>query len=366
METLVDFFRNIDFPTNKTEEYRFTPVMRVLQKAFPNGFTAGSTKEISPEEYLIPGLDCTVIAVIDGLYKSAAEPNPSNDPFDKLNASLSNGVLEIKATDGKPVLLLNINTGSTNIHNRYSIKVEKDSSISVIERTINLSSSPVFQTVSHEISVLENARLEYFKIQDAPNVIEVCNTSIVQKDNSHVNTFTLLTDGTLVRNNLTIDIDGERCESHFHGLSLLNGETIGDHHTVVDHRKPNSFSNELYKGVMDDRSKGVFNGKIYVRPHAQKTNAFQSNRNILLSEQATINTKPQLEIWADDVKCSHGCTTGQLDDEAMFYLQSRGISKNDARAMLLYAFAMQTTELITIEPLKAYIDRLISARLYAQ
>jgi Fe-S cluster assembly protein SufD len=133
---------------------------------------------------------------------------------------------------------------------------------------------------------------------------------------------------------------------------------------VVDHRKPNSFSNELYKGVMDGKSKGVFNGKIFVRPHAQKTNAFQSNRNILLTDQATINTKPQLEIWADDVKCSHGCTTGQLDDEALFYLQSRGIGKEDARAMLLYAFAMQTTEFVTPGPLKIYIDSLISKRLY--
>lgn len=117
---------------------------------------------------------------------------------------------------------------------------------------------------------------------------------------------------------------------------------------------------------MDDRSKGVFNGKIYVRPLAQKTNAFQSNRNILLTDQSTINTKPQLEIWADDVKCSHGCTTGQLDDEALFYLQSRGIKKEDARAMLLYAFAMQTTEYVALEPLKQYIDTLISKRLYAQ
>ncbi len=356
----------IDLPNNKTEEYRFTPVARVLQKTFPDGFGEGTTKETgSIDEFLIEGLDCTVIKVVDGLYEGIQGAHPSTDVFDQVNASLANGVLHIHST-GKPVFILNINTGSTNVHNRYSVKVESGSSICIIEKTINLSSSPVFQTVSHEISVHENARLEYYKIQNTPNIIEICNTTITQKDNSHVNTFTLLTEGILVRNNLTIDIDGEHCESHFHGLSLLKGETIGDHHTVVDHRKPNSFSNELYKGVMDDRSKGVFNGKIYVRPHAQKTNAFQSNRNILLTEHSTINTKPQLEIWADDVKCSHGCTTGQLDDEAMFYLQSRGISKTDARAMLLYAFAMQTTELIANEPLKTYIDRLISTRLYAQ
>lgn len=361
----VSEYLKIDLPTSKTEEYRFTPIARVLEKAFPNGFAEGHSKDVdSIEEFLIPGVDCNVIRIIDGIYEGQRQSNPSSDVFDQLNASLSNGVFHIHPSD-KPVLILNINTGLSNVHNRFSIKVEKGASISVIERTINISASPVFQTTSHEITVDENARIDYCKIQNSKNMIEVTNTSIHQKDNSHVNTFTLLTEGILVRNNLNIAIDGENCESHFHGLSLLRGETIGDNHTVVDHMKPNSVSNELYKGVMDDKSKGVFNGKIYVRPHAQKTNAFQSNRNILLTEQATINTKPQLEIWADDVKCSHGCTTGQLDDEALFYLQSRGIKKEDARAMLLYAFAMQTTELLASEPLKNFIDKLISERLFA-
>jgi Fe-S cluster assembly protein SufD len=144
----------------------------------------------------------------------------------------------------------------------------------------------------------------------------------------------------------------------------LNGNTLADNHTVVDHQKPNSFSNELYKGIMDGNSKGVFNGKIYVRPHAQKTNAFQSNRNILMSETASINTKPQLEIWADDVKCSHGCTIGQLDEEALFYLQARGIPHQSAKAMLLYAFALDVLTSIKNETLKAYLDQLISERLH--
>jgi Fe-S cluster assembly protein SufD len=138
---------------------------------------------------------------------------------------------------------------------------------------------------------------------------------------------------------------------------------LADNHTVVDHLEPKSFSNELYKGVMDENSKGVFNGKIFVRPHAQKTNAFQSNRNILLTDTATVHTKPQLEIWADDVKCSHGCTSGQLDDEALFYLRSRGISLNEAKAMLLYAFAIETLEPIKNPVLKRYLDSLISKRL---
>ena len=133
-------------------------------------------------------------------------------------------------------------------------------------------------------------------------------------------------------------LNGENCEAYMNGLYMPNGNTHIDNHTAVDHAKPNSYSNELYKGVLADKSTGVFNGKIFVRKDAQKTNAFQSNKNILLSENASVNTKPQLEIWANDVKCSHGCTIGALDEEPLFYLQSRGIPKEKARKMLLFAF----------------------------
>jgi len=148
-----------------------------------------------------------------------------------------------------------------------------------------------------------------------------------------------------------------------YGLYLLKGNTLADNHTVVDHRQPNSLTNEFYKGIMDDNSRGVFNGKIFVRPNAQKTNAFQANRNILLSDKATVNTKPQLEIWADDVKCSHGCTTGQLDEEALFYLRARGIDRNSARAMMLYAFAAETFDKIPNTEIREYVDRAVHERL---
>ena len=159
-------------------------------------------------------------------------------------------------------------------------------------------------------------------------------------------------------------MDGEGIESHMYGLYLLGKDTLADNHTVADHRKPNSFSNELYKGVMDGSSRGVFNGKIYVRPDAQKTNAFQANRNILLTDKATVNTKPQLEIWADDVKCSHGCTSGQLDEEALFYLQTRGINKETAQAMMLYAFAGEVMDAVKDPVIKTYLDQVISERLH--
>lgn len=152
-------------------------------------------------------------------------------------------------------------------------------------------------------------------------------------------------------------------EAHMYGLYLLTGKTHVDNHTLVDNTMPNCFSNELYKGVMDEKSTGVFSGKIFVRPDAQKTNAYQTNNNILLSDDATVNTKPQLEIFADDVKCSHGCTVGRLDEEALFYLRTRGISREHAQAMLLEAFAVSVVEQIKIEPLRKYAEQLIADRL---
>ena len=154
-----------------------------------------------------------------------------------------------------------------------------------------------------------------------------------------MHTVTISLNGGIVRNNLNVVLEAERCEAHLYGLYFQNGKTHIDNHTVVDNVKPNCFSNELYKGIMNDEATGVFNGKIFVRQDAQKTNAYQSNKNILLSDNASVNSKPQLEIFADDVKCSHGCTVGQLDEEALFYLQSRGISENTARSLLVHAFA---------------------------
>lgn len=376
----------VSLPSSKSEEYRFTPIVRAIEKAFPLGLQLGSDKIVeSIKEFLIPGIETSTLVLVDGkfnkelsaaagliaadVFKLRTERFDSGlqDPFAKLTEALSQESihLQVAQTIEKPILLLHILTGRVPaVQSTFSVAIADRASCKLIDRTVCVGDHPVFVAKLEKIHVGHHARVDFCKIQNAPNIIEVCNSDIQQMASSHVNTFTLLLEGILVRNNLTISIDGQNCESHFHGLSLLRGETIGDHHTVVDHREPNSFSNELYKGVMDDRSKGIFNGKIYVRPHAQKTNAFQSNRNILLTEQATINTKPQLEIWADDVKCSHGCTTGQLDDEAMFYLQSRGIAKDDARAMLLYAFASETTELISIPELKAYIDSLITARLH--
>ena len=394
----------LGMPTGKSEEYRFTPITKIIEKHFTWKNDVASSSIQSINEFLIPGLDANVLVFINGSYSKAFSKiispeiqvkiktlweafqsdkkivntyfdklvNSEVDPFAAMNAAFWQEGIFINVPENtvveKPFFILHLNDSSHSqviAHTRLLIIVGKESQLTVIEKFDSIGSNPVFHTFSEEFVIKENAQLEYCKIQnDQGNSYQVANTLIHQENSSKVNTFTLTLNGQLVRNNFGITIDGEKCESHFYGLYLLNGNTIADNHTVVDHKKPNSFSNEMYKGIMDDSSKGVFNGKIFVRPHAQKTNAFQSNRNILISETATINTKPQLEIWADDVKCSHGCTTGQLDEEAVFYLQSRGISQSTAKAMLLYAFAGEVLEPIKNDKLKEYLDQLISERLH--
>ncbi|HEY5393438.1 MAG TPA: SufD family Fe-S cluster assembly protein, partial [Hanamia sp.] len=192
---------------------------------------------------------------------------------------------------------------------------------------------------------------------------QVGTTHIRQIGKSYVHTVVVSLNGGMIRNNTNIIMEAAGNEAHMYGLYLLNGKTHVDNHTLVDNTMPNCFSNELYKGVIDGSATGVFSGKIYVRPDAQKTNAYQTNNNILLSDAASVNTKPQLEIYADDVKCSHGCTVGRLDEEALFYLRARGISKEHAQAMLLHAFSSNVIAQIKIEPLRHYAEELITERL---
>jgi Fe-S cluster assembly protein SufD len=388
---------NLGLPNRKSEEYRFTPIVRSMEKLFSTWPAESAPSKLSDiRPFMMEGLESSLVVLVNGEYRedmnvmkddsisvrSLADVSSSQsdvlfrqadfrvDPFVAWNTAAWTGGVAIevpdKVTVRHPLTVLNIvdaTVGPAAPHVRLSAVVGRGASLSLISRTIFIGENNAFSTTVEEILVKENARFDYCRVQDQSKETSFTHTSIRQLNDSHVNTFTLTLDGQLVRNNLHIAIDGEHTESHFHGLYLLGGETIADNHTVVDHRKPNSVSNEMYKGVMDGNSKGVFNGKIYVRPHAQKTNAFQSNRNILLSDKASINTKPQLEIWADDVKCSHGCTTGQLDEEAMFYLRSRGIPKEQARAMLLLAFVAETYGFIANDSLRAYISKRVTERL---
>ena len=189
------------------------------------------------------------------------------------------------------------------------------------------------------------------------------NTYIDQKDSSNVSVHTFSFGGKLTRNNLNYYQDGEHIDSTLKGVTILGEKQHVDHHTLVHHAQPNCESHQDYKGIFGEKSTGVFNGKIIVDKIAQKTNAFQQNNNILISDQATVNTKPQLEIFADDVRCSHGCTIGQLDEDALFYLQSRGIPKKEATALLMYAFANNVLESVRIPELKTRINSLIAEKL---
>jgi Fe-S cluster assembly protein SufD len=215
-----------------------------------------------------------------------------------------------------------------------------------------------------EVVVNEDALVEYYKLQnDTANASQVSTTHIRQACRSYVHAVTITLNGGMVRNNMNIILGAAGNETHLYGLYMLKGRTHVDNHTLVDNREPNCFSNQLYKGVIDDQATAVFNGKIMVQPQAQKTNAYQSNKNILLTDQASINTKPQLEIFADDVKCSHGCTVGQLDETALFYLRARGISLENAKAMLLQAFTNDILVQVKPELLREHIRQLIAAQL---
>ena len=399
----LESFQRLGLPENKTEEYKDTPITRSLQKNFT--FQSAPAKgKIKPEDFFIPGIDANVIVFVNGFFskeyssivspegeisvlpikEALIEKNPlvikhlgkhadfKTDALAAWNtAAWSDGIfLHIKDNQvvEKPIVIYYLTDGTGAevwSVSRNLIVAGSSTKFTFVEKYDSVGKANHFSSIVTEVVVGDNAEANFYSIQnDGGNRYQYNLTQFYQLNHSRVNTFTFTLNGKLVRNNLQLALDGEGIESHMFGLYLLENDTIADNHTVVDHKKANSFSNELYKGVMDGNSKGVFNGKIYVRPNAQKTNAFQANRNILLTDKATINTKPQLEIWADDVKCSHGCTTGQLDYEAMFYLQTRGINKETARAMMLYAFAGEILDHVNHPELKDYLDQLVSERLH--
>ena len=206
--------------------------------------------------------------------------------------------------------------------------------------------------------------MDYYKIQnDRANASLIDTTYISQEEQSNCRVHTFSFGGKMTRNNLNFYQRGERCDSTLKGITILEGKQHVDHNTLVNHIEPNCESHQDYKGIFGDSSTGVFNGKVVVEREAQKTDAFQQNNNILIDDKATINAKPQLEIFADDVKCSHGCTIGQLDEEALFYLRSRGIAKKEARALLMYAFANNVLESVKIPELKRRINKLIATKI---
>jgi len=243
----------------------------------------------------------------------------------------------------KPIQIINFSTGNESalmVQPRNLIIAEDGAHVQIIERHQSLTDNPVLTNSVTEVYVGKNAEVDYYKIQnDKTTSSLIDNTFIKQERDSTCSLHTFSLGGKITRNNLRFYQHGVNCNSILKGVTILEGKQHVDHNTLVHHIEPNCESHQDYKGIFSEKSVGVFNGSILVDRLAQKTNAFQSNNNILLDDGATCNSKPQLEIFADDVKCSHGCTIGQLDNEALYYLRTRGIPKKEARALLMFAFA---------------------------
>ncbi|NNC69763.1 MAG: Fe-S cluster assembly protein SufD, partial [Flavobacteriaceae bacterium] len=267
----------------------------------------------------------------------------------------------------KPIQIVHFSTGNEAnvlLQPRNLIVVGENSYVQIIERHQSLSDNVVLTNSVTEIFANKRAIVDYYKIQnDRHSASLIDNTFIKQQQNSIVSVNTFSFGGNLTRNNLDFYQEGEHCNSNLNGITIIGEKQHVDNHTLVHHKYPNCESNELYKGIFADKSTGVFNGKVIVDKVAQKINAFQQNNNILMDDAATINSKPQLEIFADDVKCSHGCTIGQLDEESLFYMRTRGIPKKEAKGLLLYAFANEALVKIKIHELKARITKLIAKKL---
>jgi Fe-S cluster assembly protein SufD len=247
---------------------------------------------------------------------------------------------------------------------RNLILVGKGSHVSIVERYAGLGRNSYLTNAVTEIVVGENSVIEHDKLQDeSEKAFHVSSIHVHQHANSNFTSNSISLGGELVRNNVTVVLDAEGCESTLNGLSLATGNQHVDNHTTIDHAKPHCLSHELYKSILDGKAKGVFNGKIFVRRDAQKTDAKQTNKTLLLSNDATIDTKPQLEIFADDVKCTHGATVGQLDDEQIFYLRARGIGLEQARDILTFAFASDAINRIHLKPLREQLDHMLQSRL---
>ena len=282
------------------------------------------------------------------------------------NAYASDGlVIRVKRNQqvSRPIHIMHINEGEADFYsqNRNLLVVEPGAEVKIVESFVG--EGKAFRNHVNEIIVGENAGCEWVKLQhedDAATLID--RTEVKQANDSRCSVFTLTFSGSLVRNNFHLHLDGQNTESHIMGLTLLDNDQHVDNFTSIDHRQPNCFSNELYKGILTDTASSAFRGRIHVFPDAQKTNAYQSNRNILLSDNASIDTKPQLEIYADDVKCSHGATTGRIDKDALFYLRARGISELEANKLMIQAFAGEVSQEISMEPVREHVDRLIASR----
>ncbi|MFL5489503.1 MAG: Fe-S cluster assembly protein SufD [Gemmatimonadaceae bacterium] len=271
--------------------------------------------------------------------------------------------LSKEAVVDQPIHLLFISGGERVSHPRNLIVAGRHSRAAVIESYVSLRDSTYFTNAVTEIAAGEGAHIDHYKLQrESESAFHVGTVQIREERNSQLHSFSFAVGGALARTNVYTSLDGDGATCTLNGLYLTDGTQHIDNQTSIEHIAPNCPSHETYKGVLDGRSHGVFNGKVYVHPEAQKTDGKQSNNNLLLSPGARVDTKPQLEIFADDVKCTHGATVGRLDEMAMFYLNSRGIGREAARALLTYAFAADVLETIELEPLRQELEKMVLVR----
>lgn len=401
-EKAFELYNKSGIPTSRHEEWKYTRLTPLANKNFtlyaktvlPSEEVLNSIRlqsENAAELFFVNGVFVKEISFCnnDGMVvlplNEAAESQYKNyvqqhlnqsskymkDGMNALNAAFTaNGLfvlIQKNKTVDKPIMVYHLtdtNNDNVFVQPRSLFVVEENAQVQLIELYKNNGLQESFTNEVIEIAVQQNARLEYYKVQDEnENCHHVGTTHVQQVGKCFTHCVTVTLNGGTIRNNINMILEAPNNEGHLYGLYMVNGKTHVDNHSIVDNTMPNCLSNELYKGIMDGSSTGVFNGKIYVRQDAQKTNAYQSNKNVLMSDTASVNTKPQLEIFADDVKCSHGCTVGQLDEDAMFYLRARGIGEKQAKALLLNAFASDILEQVKPEALRNYLEQKINERL---
>jgi Fe-S cluster assembly protein SufD len=401
----MDRFAATGFPTARHEEWRFTPIAPITQGTWRQA--GGSARSITREQldpFIFGHPEWTTLVFVDGAYsdplssvgslapgvrvgslaeslradgalleKHLARHAPiESSPFTALSTAFmrDGGFLYVPAnTDlARPVHLVFVATDEatgTVTHPRNLIIIDRGARASVIESYVTLAPGSTYWTNAvTEVATGANSWLEHTRIQrESERAYHVGLTHVEQQRDSHYRSFAMAMGGALARHNLNTRLNGENVETLLYGLYLTRGEQLTDTHTAIYHDQPNCRSWEVYKGILDDRSRAVFNGKVFVKPEAQKTDAKQTNRNLLLSDAAKVNTKPQLEIFADDVKCTHGATVGRLDDIALFYARSRGVPADEAQRLLTYAFAAEVIEEVALEAVRDELERLVRERL---
>lgn len=397
----IEQFRIMGFPTVRHEEWKYTNIIPLTKANYelPTKNTLKiedipSAAEFIPADVIRVVLSngifmpefssvnklpegVTICGLNDAAHRTEIEQHigtllaVSDNAFTALNTAFARNGVFIRVAAGtileRPIAILyyaDTRSAETLVQPRLLVEIERNAQATIIEHSTTIGTNATLVNAASEIIVENNASLKHYIIQDDTAASHITSTQIKQEADSRYAAVTLTLDGKIVRNTVGAELAGTNAETHFYGLVLGADKRLIDNHTTVDHAMPHCQSSELYKHILDDRSTAVFNGKVMVRKDAQKTNAYQSNRTILLSGGATINTKPQLEIFADDVKCSHGATSGYLDEEPLFYLRSRGISEDKAKALLLHAFAADVLGNIHLDDMREALDSIIALRLH--